>query len=435
MQDARGLEVTGGSVEAVEALDGFRDQMLALGPDPLRVLSDAESHPDCGLLQAHAAVLHLYGMTEEGDATAAGFLARAREAGAPTDRERLWHEGVDAWIRRDYEAAIARFETITELHPRDLLAAKVAEFHYYATGQHWQARRFLAHMERIASENQDSSHFLAMHAFAHELSGHYAEARALGERAIEMDPITPWADHALAHAYVRQGRFEEGEAVLRRLAPSWTESGQPIHGHNAWHLALFALSRLDYDETLRIFRDHVSGFLPESVGEQVDAISLLWRIELAGHELPSEKWAPIAEHLEPRADEAFIPFVSAHDAYALTRAGHGAAARRKVEAARRAADESLGERRRVWRDVGLPLVDACAALASGDSLRCATLLEPIIADVGCVGGSDAQDDLFRQTHLVSLLRAGKRHAARKLLEHQLGDRTPSALEDAWARAL
>ncbi len=422
--------MAGGAASAVAALDHFRDQMLSLGPDPLRVLEDADAHPECALLQSHAAVLHLYGMTEAGDADARRLLARAREAGGGA-RERLWVALAGAWIARDYEAAMDRAEEITTRWPRDLLAAKVAEFHYYATGQHWQARRFLAHMERIAAENDDSSHFLAMHAFALELSGRYGEATALAERAIARDRITPWAHHCLAHAYVRQGLVEAGETVLRDLASTWDQSGQPIHGHNAWHLALFALARLDVDEALHIHRAHVSGFLPDSVGEQVDAISLLWRVELAGHDC-SDAWSAIAEHLEPRAEEAYIPFVSAHDVYALVRAGRTEAARTKAEACRRLRDQVAGARRRVWQDVGIALVDACLAFAEGDNVRAATLLEPAIDDVGCVGGSDAQDDVFRQTHLVSLIRAGRARSARAALERLLRGHAPSPLEDTWA---
>lgn len=435
MRDARGLEISGASAEAVGALDHFRDQMLSLGPDPIRVLSDVEAHPECGLLQAYGAVFHLYSLTAEGDAAAAALLNRARAAGTPNEREARWFVGIEAWLRHDYESAMGVMETITEHDPRDLLAAKVAEFHYFATGQHWQGRRFLTHMERIADANRDSSHFLAMHAFAHELSGHFDTARALAERAIELERITPWAHHALAHADVRQGRFDEGERVLRDLAPTWAQSGQPIRGHNAWHLALFTLAHLDHDETLRIFREQVSGLLPESVGEQVDAVSLLWRIELSGREVAAQEWSRIADHLEGRADEAFIPFVSAHEVYALTRAGRASAAERKVAAARRAADESTAERRRVWRDVGLALVDACAALAAGDAARCATLLDPVISRVGCVGGSDAQDDLFRQSHLVSLIRARRHDDARRTLDGQLRGREPSPLEESWARAI
>lgn len=434
MQDARGLKVAGGSPAAVTALDHFRDQMLSLGPDPVRVLADADENPDCGLLQAHAAVLHLYGMTDEGDAAAASLLARARAAARPGEREELWYAAIDGWLARDYDRAMDGFEEITRRWPRDLLAAKVAEFHYYATGQHWQGARFLAHMERIAGENQDSSHFLSMHAFALELSGRYGEAESLAERAIGMDLITPWAHHCLAHVFLREGRFGEGESRIRELAPSWEYSGQPIHGHNAWHLALFALARLDFEETLRIYRAHVSGLLPEAVGEQVDAISLLWRIELAGGDV-SREWAAVADHIEPRADECFIPFVSAHDVYALRRADRSAAAQRKIASCRKARDTLAGERRRVWDQVGLPLVEACASFAEGDFLRAATLFEPIHSEIGCVGGSDAQDDLFRQTHLASLIRSGRTASAKALFDAQVDGRAPSPLESSWAAAL
>ena len=55
------------------------------------------------------------------------------------------------------------------------------------------------------------------------------------------------------------------------------------------------------------------------------------------------------------------------------------------------------------------MVEAAAAFGAGDRARAAALLDPVMPMMTAIGGSDAQDDLFRQTYLRSLQAAG-RHA-------------------------
>lgn len=56
-----------------------------------------------------------------------------------------------------------------------------------------------------------------------------------------------------------------------------------------------------------------------------------------------------------------------------------------------------------------PIVEAAAAFGAGDRARATALLDPVMPMMTSIGGSDAQDDLFRQTCLRSLQAAG-RHA-------------------------
>src|SRR5262245_14648268 len=66
------------------------------------------------------------------------------------------------------------------------------------------------------------------------------------------------------------------------------------------------------------------------------------------------------------------------------------------------------EGRRVWAPVGHAVVAAAAAFGAGDRARAAALLDPVMPMMTSVGGSDAQDDLFRQAYLRSLQAAGRR---------------------------
>jgi len=121
------------------------------------------------------------------------------------------------------------------------------------------------------------------------------------------------------------------------------------------------------------------------------------------------QWPSIAGHIAPRALETFMPFMNAHYVYALARAGRADAVEAALAGvrARSAADDE--EVKRVWAPVGRAVIEAAAAFGAGDRARAAALLDPIMPMMTSIGGSDAQDDLFRQTYLRSLQAAG-RHA-------------------------
>ena len=154
---------------------------------------------------------------------------------------------------------------------------------------------------------------------------------------------------------------------------------------------------------LDVFAHHVWGITPDLVVEQADAIALLWRIEMAGEPV-DRHWTALADRAETHVEERYMPFLDAHFAFALARAGRTSALE-QLEA--RVAERASRARRRgtrSWAPVGRALIDACAAYAHGEAARSAELLDPVMANVTVVGGSDAQVDLFRQTYFRSLAR-------------------------------
>src|SRR5215813_4377913 len=105
--------------------------------------------------------------------------------------------------------------------------------------------------------------------------------------------------------------------------------------------------------------------------------------------------------VSPRAHETLMPFMNAHYVYALARAGHTdalEAALARVRARSSADDE---EATRVWAPVGRAVIEAAAAFGAGERADAAALLDPVMPMMTAIGGSDAQDDLFRQTYLAA----------------------------------
>src|SRR5262249_28710341 len=90
------------------------------------------------------------------------------------------------------------------------------------------------------------------------------------------------------------------------------------------------------------------------------------------------------------------------------------------------------EAKRVWAPVGRAVIEAAAAFGAGDRARAAALLDPVMPMMTAIGGSDAQDDLFRQTYLRSLQAAGRRADAAADFEAITADKSPTALDRALA---
>jgi tetratricopeptide (TPR) repeat protein len=403
------------------AVDDFRRRLLRFDAGAESILLAAARFPDAPMVQLCAATLHLYGQTAPDDAAAAAYLDAAERSGAAATAPhflralRLWHA-------RRHDDAASQLEAATRLDPDDLLAAKVCEFLYYILGQQYCGPRFRAHIDPLAQRHPGDPDVLSMQSFAHELCGDLASARALAERSLALDARNPWAQHTLSHVAIRLGETEEGERRLRAFLPVAATCSRPIHVHTAWHVAMFDLERLDYGRALAILHSDIWGVVPDMVGEQVDAIALLWRLEMAGGEAGAA-WGDIADHVEARCGEAYMPFLSAHHVYALVRAGRAVAVQTLCATVAHRLDDP------VWKMTGQAVVLASVAFGEGRWADAAALLDPVMARITTIGGSDAQDDLFRQMYVVALAKAGRGPDARAFFNaNGLPGRRPTPLD-------
>jgi tetratricopeptide (TPR) repeat protein len=426
--DARGLAVTTDSNTAVSAINHFADQLLGLGPDSGSIIDAARAYPDCAMVQAHAASIYVYAQSPREASKARPFLERAgRQIGDLTERERLFIAGVEAGCRGDFERALSIYEQMARSWPRDVVAAKLAEFHFFQTGE---SARQLAFMQSIAEANRDHSHMQSMYAFALELCGRREEAEAVARAALRLNPLTMWAQHCLAHVFAGQSRITPGIAEMEDYAPSWCAFGRYIQAHNWFHLATLYLANLEFQKARDSLRAQIWGFFPDQAGELTDAILLLWYLELAGVQIEGE-WREIARHARPYAHEQLFPFLNTLALYALSRAGESAEAERGLEEMQQFAERQTGKAVHVWREVGMPLARGCVAFAQREYGKAASLIGPILHDVPCVGGSDEQRGVFIQSNFVALIRSRQKREASRALQEYIAGRAVTPLEERW----
>lgn len=434
METAQGLSVTTNSVEVIESINHYHNQIIGTGPDAVVILEAVQAHPDNLLLQVYSATLYLFAQTDESTALAKQHLSNAERLLKTANlREQLTYQATVAWCNRDYECAITLFTSLTQLYPRDTLAAKFAEWLFYCTGQYYQAHRYLAMCENMAAVNKQEPHFLAMYSFALELSGHLEASRDVAEKAIALNRVSPWAHHTLAHFYLRSNQINQGIQVLEKYRDSWDLVLPLIKGHNLWHLALFHLSDRNDKETLANY-PFIFGTMPELASVQIDAISLLWRLDLAGFP-QDKKLKEVANVLENHPFEQYTGFNNVHFIYCLARAGNDKAVKKSLQSMEQYASRlPKNSYQKLWSNTIIPYCKAIHAFVKNDMITAYELMTPIIDQCPQLGGSDAQDELFTQTYLQCLLHLHKTKEATEVFSQYLPYYRKTALAEYWFSA-
>jgi hypothetical protein len=415
-QDWLGNPVTAGSTATIAGVDAFVQGFLGYENGAAKILEAADKDPDCAIANAYAAMAHLFLESPAGLRGAARYLARA-EAAAPvaTERERMAVAAVRAWADNDIPRAMAVGREIAERYPRDLVAAKATQYHHFNLGDAAGMLR-IAHM--VMPANRDVAYAHGLLAFACEQSHMLAEAEAAAWTAVRLKRKEPWAHHALAHVMLTQARNDEGRAFLEDVRETWTNLNSFMLTHNWWHLSLFMIEQGEAERVLDHYASHIWGIWKEYSQDQIGAVSLLARLELAGVDV-GDRWQDVAAYLAPRIHEHVQPFLDLHYLYGLARAGRPEA-EAMLASLRAHAASAPAFARAAWQEVAVPAGEGLIAYARGDYGRAARRLLSVLPRMVEIGGSHAQRDLFDQLADDALLRAGWLSLAQNRLEQRRG---------------
>lgn len=414
--DYLGNPVSAATDAAVAAVDDFVGGFLAYETRAAGVLAAADAHPASALLNAYAGMLWLLLESPEGPGRAAPYVAKARAARANAHpREQAVVDFLDAWFKEDIKAALAITDQILAAWPRDLLILKLRQYHDFNRGDF---PAMLRAASGVAQANADVPHLHGMMAFAYEQCHLLDEAEASARRALALRRKEPWAQHALAHVMLTQGRIDEGVKFLEGVRDTWTGLNSFMDTHLWWHLALFYLSQGRSNEALDIYDQHCWTQEKDYSQDQVGAVSLLARLELAGVDI-GERWTDVADHLAKRGEDVVQPFLTLQYLYGLARAGRPEADP-LLAAVRRRAVDAPDFSRAAWRDAALPAAEGLVAHARGDFEAAVQGLRTALPRMIEVGGSHAQRDFFEQIALDATIRSGRLSEAQQTLELRRG---------------
>lgn len=406
--DAFGNAISASDPAEVAAVRGFGQGLLAYELSLLDVLA-VEAPSRNTLLLSYVAVLHLLSEAPDGPRNARPFIERAREGlGSALPREAAFFAFAEAWVAGDIDEALRRSDDLIGRFPRDLTAIKLRQYIDFNLGRFSELLRFGLIAQDAAPE---VAYVHGMAAFGYEQCHLLAEAETAARQALDILPREPWAQHALAHVFLTQGRIEEGEAFLTPLTPQWEGLNSFMYTHLWWHLALFRLARGKGEEVLDIYDRHVWGQDKTYSQDQVGAVALLARVELAGFDVGG-RWEELAEYLAARARDTVEPFLSLQYLHGLYRAGRPEV-EALLEAIAQKAAQSQGPARRAWADCAWPLAQAIAAPEPAQAVDHYRRGLPYLS---LIGGSHAQRDLFEQLYLRRLIDAEEWLPAQQILE-------------------
>ena len=412
-RDGQGLEVSNANAEAIAALDFVTQEWLAFGNRLPEFIAAADKEQNCAMLPLVAANLVLSMNSTEGHEAAKRYLARAKAMSSGANaRERAWTQATEAWVAGDAPAAQKIHEDIVSEWPRDLLSAKIGQLHAFGLGD---AEGILRIGERLLPANAENHYVYAMRAFGLEECNRLNEAEAGARKAIAMDRRDPWAHHTVAHCLEARGKMGEGVAFLREMSDTWESCNSFMYTHLWWHLALFLIDLDRTDEALEIYDKRVWGVWKEFSEDQINAVSLLARLELRGVDV-GPRWADVAIYLKPRLHEHFSPFLDLQYLYGLARAGEASAVTEMLASLEDRAEQSKPFEREAWADCTVPAAHGLAAHAKGDFATAARLLGQAMPHLQTIGGSIAQRGLFGAIHLDALMRADWNDAAMAILQ-------------------
>lgn len=408
------------------AADGLGNPLSLTDPVSLRLVDDfvmgfvacearaaslalAAHEDDDPYLLACQAALQMFAESRAAAASARPFIERAQaRAARATPRERRFIAAVAAWVAGDPHTAIRLHEEQAREFPRDLVSVKLGQYHCFNLGDGpGMLRLALAALPQAA----DLPWLHGMLAFGYEQCHLLRKAEASARRAIALLRAEPWAHHALAHVMLTEGRLAEGLAFMQEMSETWVGLNSFMYTHNWWHLALFLIELGRGGEALAVYDRHCWGVVKDYSQDQIGAVSLLARLELAGAEV-GDRWQDVAAYLAGRTQDQVLPFLDLQYLYGLARAGRpeADALLHAIEAFAPRAPEAT---RAAWQHVAVPAAHGLLAHARGDAAGAVAQLGAALPRMVEIGGSHAQRELFEQIYLDALLRLGTPHALRR----------------------
>ena len=425
MKDLYDNEVSTKSDKTIDAINRFTTSLVGYGTDFGVIFVASDEDPDCAVAATLGGILGLFLETPDRLEIADTYFNRALTAApAATEREQLLVEAMWSSRQGDLEKSLGCFRKLAKLYPNDLLSAKMGQTHYFNLGDD-EGMLWLA--DQVMEAHQGTAFAHGMRAFGLEQTSQLEKAEEEARLATEMQRAEPWAHHAAAHVMVTQGRHEEGIQWMQDLSSEWDYCNSFMYTHNWWHLALFHLEREEFEEALHIYDTHVWGRDKTYSQDQINAISLLWRLEMAGADVGG-RWEDVANFV---ADRSFVldqPFLDMQYVFALARGGKTLELNNLLAGMEMMEMDAPKMTRAVWEHVATPASHAFVAFANEDYARAEELLSPARERMQSIGGSHAQRDLFEQVWIHSLIRQNKMKEALKILEARIAFRKAPALD-------
>lgn len=401
--DKYGLKTTASSEASVKELETFGDALLGFSNKANCIVALANEDLECPVAQAYAAQFFASSETKKGKDNSAKYLARAKHlAVSATDREQAIVQAASYWYKTERRAAANVLEQVLDDNPTDIISAKWAQALHFDTGN---SAGILRAPLKVADANQDNAHLHGMLAFGFEECHQLDAAERSVHRAMAIQRSEPWAHHAMAHINEARNTMDTGIKFMTSVSDTWTGLTSFMTTHNWWHICLFLIDLNRSEEALPIYDSYVWAMDNNCVQDQINAISLLYRLERVGVDV-CDRWQNVTEKIIANSRSQISVFLDFQFLYALAHAGHPEAAKMEERMVKHAAIATPDERI-AWQNVAVPAAPGIMALAKGDFKTAVHQLGLARPFLQSIGGSHAQRELVALFYIDALRGAGE----------------------------
>jgi tetratricopeptide (TPR) repeat protein len=423
--DAQGHSLSGATSEAVAAYDDAVRAFNLVTGDAVGLFDAARAAaPDFVMAHLGKAWV-LTAANDPGLLTQARTLVETARSLTMNDRERAHLAALSYQVQGARAAAVAVLDRHLMHNPFDVLAHEVATLADGFLGRFpWVRDRSARALPLWSKDRPGYATLLAFHAFGMEEAGDYARAEGESREAAELEPLSFWPHHTVAHVMEMTGRPEDGLEWMAAREALWSTPGHTNQAHIWWHKSLFHIELGQYDAALALYDGPLRATQRRLGNSLTNASALLWRLDTLGCEV-GDRWRDLADLWEGHADGKCLVFTDIHAVMAELRSGREALVEQRLAAMRETA-ASDAEAARLYRTVGIPVVEALSAFHRGAYDETVALLLQTRVDVWQIGGSHAQRDVIDWTLTEAAVRAGQRDIAVSLAHERLGSRTRSA---------
>ena len=407
LKDAYGNGLSTTSADARDAYDlGVR---RFLGAEPgVEAAFNAAIEADADFALAHIGLARELQLRAERDRVNA-CIARADELTASlTSRESSHiHASTLLLTGKGAEARRHVYEHVKEW-PRDVLIAQMCAGVFGLigfSGSPGRESEQLSFLSGIAPTYRDDWWLLSQLAFAQLEVGQLEQAETNIEAALAGNPDSAHSKHVKAHLFYEQLRDDEG---LYYLTAQWKayDPSASLYNHISWHVGLWSLESGRLDQMWQVLDDHIAPEVSSGPPLNVltDHVALLFRAELAGMDVPVERWTKLSDYALAKFPKPGLGFADMHAAIAHAKGGRP----NRVE-------DIIERARGPVADLTKLLAKGFLQMASQNWREAAGAFVEVQPQHARLGGSNAQRDLIDFSLAVCLARDGRRQEARTVL--------------------
>jgi len=424
-QDAQGHQLSGATPTAIAAYDQAVRAFNLVHGDAIGLFDAARAAaPDFAM--AHLGKAWVFTVANDpGLRSRAAALVETARRLALNEREAAHLVALTQLCQGARAAAVAVLDRHLMRYPFDLVAHQGAALTDGFLGRFHCIRDRSARALPLWSKDRPGyPTMLALHGFGLEEAGDYARAEDESRAAAELEPLSFWPHHTVAHVMEMTGRPEDGLGWMAAREALWASPSHLNQVHIWWHKALFHLELGQYAAALALYDGPIRATQRPVALSLTNASALLWRLDTLGVDI-GERWRDLALLWDGHADGKCLVFADIHAAMAELGSGQEVLVERRLAAMRETA-ASGEEAADLYRSVGIPVVEGLAAFHRGADAEAVERLLQVRFDLWQIGGSHAQRDVVNWTLTEAAIRAGQRDVAVSFAHERLASRPRSA---------